>query len=305
MSTVIDLNNIDKSYWLTKNKEWVEARKIEWERIERWVVFYCETKSQVNIAKAYFLRGKTPNWEKWLGDSSKQEKPTLDLRLLLWLHPSEEVEVLKPLFKSFIESPLIRPVDTSGIGSFLSTELMYSITTVKSLDEYNFIYMEKKNKVIFDVMFADKDYLIEAAKTISVKPFRGNLYSKQSPLRFIKSGYSHFSFYRLWLSQTIPIKSLSQDSLFQYPDVLEYMYICCQEDAGYFQDIAPVNLIKFHKLFYCVLNVTERHAVDSIYANSAKYLCKMFDEREFAPEFKQMWLDVKSGKIEVENAWER
>jgi hypothetical protein len=28
------------------------------------------------------------------------------------------------------------------------------------------------------------------------------------------------------------------------------------------------------------------------------------DDREFFPEFKQMWLDVKAGKIEVQDPWE-
>jgi len=58
------LNEINTSYWLIKDKAWMEARKAQWPEIERFVEGN-RRKSEMNVIKQYFLRGTMPKWEKY------------------------------------------------------------------------------------------------------------------------------------------------------------------------------------------------------------------------------------------------
>ena len=58
----MSLESIDTSFWLTKDKAWVEARKADWPRIEK---MFChrKTKRALTVIKQYYLKGKMPKWE--------------------------------------------------------------------------------------------------------------------------------------------------------------------------------------------------------------------------------------------------
>ena len=57
------LEQLDTSFWLTKDKAWVVERKAKWQDIEPGIALR-RNKAETNMAKAYYLRGKQPNWEK-------------------------------------------------------------------------------------------------------------------------------------------------------------------------------------------------------------------------------------------------
>src|SRR5688572_11362615 len=100
----MSLEKIDTSYWKTKDAEWVAQREAQWPAIER-MVGAERRKSEINVIKDYFMRGKMPNWKKykeWNGDCRH-----VDLKVFLWLHPSDDHEVLKSLYKTYMESALI------------------------------------------------------------------------------------------------------------------------------------------------------------------------------------------------------
>lgn len=300
----IDVYNLDRSYWKVKDKEWVATRKAEWARIERWVSF-DRLKGEAKILEQYFLRGKTPDWGVFKADKFKNQKMLLDAMSLLWLHPSNDVDVLRSLFKGYVEHSDVRPVDiATGLAHFLECEFTRSTMPVKSLDAYDFTYMGKKNKVLFDAMYGDIEFLTTIPDLFREKVRKG-IFTKFEKNFYVSQGYINLLNASLWLNKASYIEEINNDSLFQYEDVLEYIYQCCLNDSDYFKDLHPDGVPSFHRLCTRVYEANEKHPADSIYANSAAYLCKMFDEREFAPEFKKMWLDVKAGKIEVEDAWER
>lgn len=122
MNTQMSLESIDTSYWKTKDKEWVEQRQAQWPAIER-VVSLNRRKADVNVIKQYFLRGKMPNWEKYKDWDDLYRH--LDLDLFLWLHPSDDHEVLKNLYRIYMESDLIDERDvTRGYGELIGNEFL-------------------------------------------------------------------------------------------------------------------------------------------------------------------------------------
>ena len=51
------LEQIDKSYWKLKDKQWVAERQANWPKFEAMLQDY-KTRKGLSIIKAYYLRGK-------------------------------------------------------------------------------------------------------------------------------------------------------------------------------------------------------------------------------------------------------
>ncbi len=135
----MSFESFDASYWLTKDKAWMEERKAQWPVIEK-VVSLNRKKTEVNVIKQYFLRGKMPKWEKYR-DWDDVFRP-LDLHTFLWLHPSNDPEILKVAYRCFMEAEVIDAQDVIvGYGSFLDAELISATSPYKSLEPYPYPFM--------------------------------------------------------------------------------------------------------------------------------------------------------------------
>ncbi|MDJ0940852.1 MAG: hypothetical protein QNJ00_13910 [Woeseiaceae bacterium] len=89
---------VDLSHWLLDDPKWVKKRERSWKRVEKLLGNY-KTKKCLNVVKAYFMKGKMPDWQK-LYEQLRFTNPYqshLDLFSLLYCHPVQEYEVLKPL----------------------------------------------------------------------------------------------------------------------------------------------------------------------------------------------------------------
>ena len=249
MSTEMSLKKIDTSYWKTKDKEWVEQRQAQWHAIER-VVGSERRKSEVNVIKDYFLRGKMPNWKKykeWNGDCRH-----VDLKMFLWLHPSDDHDVLKDLYKTYMESDLIHELDViKGYGSFVSHEFLSAASSKKTIEEYQFPFMGAKNIVLFRVMFEDVEYAKDRIRSLV-----GGQANYDKTAREIMEflGFSHFLFIRRWLMQneTLP---LCVNSLYQYGDVLEWCLttLTPNNEKEFLDGLqTPEYLKAFQRALYCL-----------------------------------------------------
>lgn len=297
----MSLDKIDTSYWLTKDKEWMEQRKSQWPDIEK-VVGLNRKKTEVNVIKQYFLKGKMPNWGKYK-EWDDLFRP-LDLNLFLWLHPSSDIDVLNHLYQEYVKSELIHPDDVlKGYGSFLEHEFMRATSPYKSIEEFPFPYMGKKNVLVFRILFGDIDYAERVINMHSDKTFNAEE-AKDFIFNFLN--YSHFLRMWHWLLQN-PESSLSRNCLYQYEDVLEWTSISMANEKNEFIDALSyeVNLNNYHKALYCFHHFDTEKEGDTCRTRFVHKIRKILDEREFIPEFKQMWEDVKAGKVDVKDPWKR
>jgi hypothetical protein len=298
----ISLEKINTSYWLTKDKDWKERRSAQWPAIEK-VVGINRNKAEVNVIKAYFLRGKMPKWEKYK-DWDKTFRH-LDLRMFLWLHPSDEPEVLIPLYKTYMESDVIHDRDvTAGYGSLLDNELLRAPSPYKSLKDYPFPFMGDKNIILFRIFFADIAY----AKECMVRLLDGQeSFDEKAAHLFEYKGYSHFLKVWSWLLQDAK-SPLMLNCLYQYDEVLEWCLttITNKSNNEFVKGLKePVYVTEFQKALYCIYHFDSEKNEVSCRSRALVKVRQLLDDNDFIPEFKQMWEGIKSGKIEVKNPWKR
>ncbi|MCE2572817.1 hypothetical protein [Motilimonas eburnea] len=299
----MDLEQLDTSDWLTKDKAWVAERKAKWEQLEPMLLIQRK-KTEVNAIKQYFLRGKQPNWKKYQ-DWDKSPRP-LNLFLFLWLHPSDDVAVLSQAYRAYMESKLIHPKDIpSGFGEFMTTELSYfSRDFDDDLEAYAALhpYVGEKNITLFRVMYQDHDY-IKAQLKPRFRFERHYLEAVAGVFRY--DGYISFMLLGFWLlkSNTSPF---CRYSLFQYPEVLELCLASLPYDKSFIPDIQnPIGVATYQKALYRIYHFDLEQEGDTPRANAVRYLRKRLDELECRPEFKQMWQQVKAGEVEVNDPWVR
>ncbi|MCP4978504.1 MAG: hypothetical protein GY931_20355, partial [Maribacter sp.] len=218
------LEKIDTSFWKTKDKVWKDERQSQWPAIER-VVKGNRRKTDVNVIKQYFLRGKMPKWESFRDWDDMFRH--LDLNMFLWLHPSSDLNVLKPLYKLYMESNLIHWRDvTLGYGLFLKHEFIVAPSTNRTIEEYPFPYMGDKNIVLFRIMFGDLDY---AKNKIKILGDGKKDFENREKYIFEFMGYHHFFRIGEWLLQDQD-SPFCKNCLYQYDDVLEWCLTTLTKD---------------------------------------------------------------------------
>lgn len=299
---MMNLEKIDTSYWLTKDKAWVVARKKQWPAIEKMLGNNIK-RSAVKVIESYFLRGKMPKWEKYCDDSYEGLRH-LHLSYFLWLHPSSDPEVLRPLYRCYMESNLIHPRDVIlGYRTFISHEFISAISK-KSLKAYEYPFMGEKNIIIFRLLFEDIDYAKQCMFTL-LGGQEG--FDKYAQGVFDSLGYVHIPFIKEWL--LLGSKSpLMLNSLYQHDEVLDWCLTTFSKnrEREFLDSLAfPINVLDFQKDLYCIYHFDNEKNEDSCRSQALVKVRQLLDDNDFIPEFKQMWEGIKSGEIEVKNPWKR
>lgn len=294
------LEKIDTSYWLTKDKDWMANRKDSWSSIEKMLPDI--TKKGQTIIKQYYLRGKMPNWQalkEW--DNNRRH---LNLLYFLWLHPSDDEQVLFTLYREYMMSELIHNRDAFlGYGTLLSSQIGNTSMGYTHMDECDFPQLGDKGLVIFNILFKDVGFanarLCNQLKT-------QNIHSLVMPNI---EGYQSLHTMRKWLSLEV-ILPVHQTWLLQFEEPLELWYEQCSKEAdNYFNDekisydrgLARKN--GGYKCLYCFYHFDIEKEGDTCRSRFVIKLRKMLNERDFSPEFKAMWADIKADKVEVDDPW--
>ena len=299
--SINDLSKIDTKYWLTKDKAWMEARKAQWPAIERFVEGN-RRRSEVNVIKQYFLRGTMPKWEKYWdwGDNDRH----VDVSVLLWLHPSSDPDVLKPLFIAYMESDLIHPLDViRGYSIFMDAEFVRTSSATETIDDYIFRYMGKKNIIVFRILFEDIDYVKEKVAALVVEDYRGLEGKFERTLE--RFGYLHFLRMSRWLLKDKK-SFLIPNCLYQYDEVLDWCMTMLTAHArdAFLKGIEPkAGLESYQKGLYRIHHFNTEEEGDTCRTHLVHKIRKMLDEHDFIPEFKQIWDDVKADKVNIKNPW--
>lgn len=306
----MSFDKLDTSHWHTKDKAWKEERLAQWPAIEEAVSSYGHRKTEINLIKQYFLRGKLPAWEKYRDWDSGCR--ALDLRMFLWLYPSEDPQVLKAAYHCYMESDEIQNEDISvGYSSFLGSELKDGTREYNDPDNsYKPVFMWGKNIILFRIMFEDLDYMLAQYERLieHKKEHQKERRRKVIRERVLEAfDYLFFRYYRRWLLMD-KSSSKTKYCLYQYDEVIDWLLTTITPNADkefvkIFEENPPVNVPGYQKALYCIYHFDTEKEGDTPRSAAVIKIRKILDEREFVPEFKQMWQDVKAGKVEVDDPW--
>lgn len=297
----MNLQEIDTSYWKIKDKAWMAERKANWLKIED--MFAAKSSKGVSPIKQYYLKGKMPNWDRFKDWENTHRH--LDILCFLWLHPSWDEQVLTELRDAYMGSELTIEDDIAiGLRNF-----MWSVTYAASYEDEEdqltcYPYCDGHNALLFKVLMGDlneESYEIQGYTTGDPVIMFGH---KKRFGRYPKCSVSHIAYMAQWLclKRLFPI---NEDMIYQYDQPLEWWYQSCIKEPEYFKkNNSSKSLKSFNKAFYRIHHFDTEKEGDTCRTRFVIKLRNMFDERDFFPDFKQMWEDVKSGKTQVESPWE-
>lgn len=315
--------DFDTSYWQPKDKLWMTEREQQWREIEKLLYGQHKGKKATAIIKRYFFKGTLPDWEK-LQDWDNEDGH-LDLMLFLYLHPSQDEEVLRPLRDAYMSSYQVKPRDImAGLRSLrsigeirsclgggvlflcedLEKEIPHLTEELESLPAYGkkppytyykqlILHTQGNNERLFRLMCPDpeqRSFHLPAERRETLMPaYR----------------YRDLWDWGKWLVLKPPLSMGAQDMLFQYDLPLKTWYAqCAQSQDDYELDVKPAALLPYMLVaLYRIHNFDQQAEGDSPRTRFVRKVTGMLDEREFVPAFKAMWEHVKSGGVKIKNPW--
>jgi hypothetical protein len=292
--------DIDTSYWKTKDREWMAARKQAWQRIEPMLVS-CKSGKGKTAVKQYFLKGKLPDWE--LFSEWENSDRHVDLFMFLWLHPSWEEEVLIPLRDAYMTSDQIVLRDLeAGFWTMLRWGTLmacqdYSDETEEEMQ--NGLVTDGHNELLFRIMMGD---LSQPDYEIAREPRWGGA---KPVFHLPPADIQDFFLMGRWLciEKMLPINN---DMLFQYDLPLEWWYQGCSRDEDYFMKNGdPVVLREMIlRSLWRIYNFNTDKEGPGPRTNFVNKMRKILDERSFIKEIEEMWRRVKAGKVQLDRPWD-
>ncbi|WPP47492.1 hypothetical protein [Pseudomonas sp. AN-1] len=315
-------DDFDTSHWHPKDKAWMAEREQQWREVEKLLYGLNKSKKAVGICKRYFFKGTLPDWKK-LQDWDAHERH-LDLMLFLYLHPSRDETVLRPLCEGYLRSRRVSRADIlHGFYSLRSVSeirscsgggvLCYLDDVEKDLPHlagelelltwgekppYQYrrrliLHTQGSNEWLFRLMCPDpeKNRLFELA-------------GQQSHMLYLQYRYQEIQTWGGWLRLTPPLSAGAADMLFQYDLPLETWYLQCTRNPNSYRQMleersAENVLIGLYRIHHFDLAAEG----DSPRTRFVQKFTAMLEQREFPAEFKALWEEVKRGEVEVEDAW--
>lgn len=296
------LSKIDTSFWLLNSPEWMLTREDKWQEIEHMLQIYKPKKKCLTPVKNYYLKGKMPNWKslKVWEDSDRH----LDIFLFLWLHPSDDIKVLKQLRDEYFGSTLILQRDLSvGYSSFLDSQITMASSRFPTLRRQpglkipQYPYLEGKGEVLFKV-------LMESWEENSHELLGQTDLGKKQVFNYPKAQMSYIADMGKWLAleELLP---LNKDFLFQYDFALAWWYQSVK-DCDYYNnsDFARQELPHHEKALYRIYAFDKEREGDPLRLSFAGKIRRILDEGDFkSSELKEVWGKIKTGKTIIAKAW--
>ena len=295
MSSEYIFPEVDKSHWLVNDKKWLAAREKGWAKVSRVLDEY-KSKKMINLVKRYYMKGETPDWIKYY-EKEHPEGYHLDLFSMLWLHPSRDYEVLKKIRNQYIACPF-----TTVEGFAMGVTVLHSIGYIRALSRWSrancknlsgdeeLLFRVTHDENINNTVVSKAQYTFKPDAPISWVELDINAYGLADIISISK-----------WL---LPgrFNDCSQYMLLQYDLPLEYFFKGLQDLQP--DDLYLVKGLEWTKKgLYRFYHFDVEKEGDTARTKLVHKLREMFDHREYSPLVKELWEQVKSGEIVVDEPW--
>lgn len=286
---------IDTSYWKLDDKDWVADRKAQWKHIVPMFQGGAhKSKRGLGIIKKYFLKGELPDFKALMEWNGLERH--LDLFCFLWLHPENDEALLTELRDAYVNHPYVL-ADDIDVG----LDIFFCYADVMAAEEYSEEELSSKlntggyNEMYFRILMGDSN-----------GAYRGTHKSNTWRVDSTKLSFIPLLVHMTRLLSNKTVNKLNEDVLYQYDGYLELWYKCIEHKEDCFEGKRGGRLLPIaEKALYRIHNFDTEKEGDTCRTRFVEKMRKILDEREFIPQFKQMWSDVKAGKIEVDNPWKR
>lgn len=162
-----------------------------------------------------------------------------------------------------------------------------------TIRRYLILHTQGSNEWLFRLMCPDpeKNRLFELA-------------GQQSHMLYLQYRYQEIQTWGGWLRLPPPLSAGAADMLFQYDLPLETWYVQCTRNPDSYRRMVEAQeadnvLIGLYRIHHFDLAAEG----DSPRSRFVQKFTAMLEQREFHPEFKALWEEVKRGEVEVENVW--
>ena len=289
----ISLEHIDTSHWKSDDKIWMKSRKARWPKYEKMLSKYKSRKG-LTIIKQYFLTGKMPDWlslKEW-----ENPERHLDIFCFVWLHPSQDESVLVAHRDAYMESDLILEEDIRiGLANFLRNGIQMACQA-NIVDPEPRIIVTDNNEILFRILMGD---LSKTKYEIQGYSSRDPVMQYGHPKRFFympKSSFDAVCTMSKWL-RLEKLKPINRGMLFQYDQPLEWWYRSCETNEDYFDDeLKRLSREYIEKALFEIYHFDTEKEGDTCRTHFVNKIRKIFDEREFIPDFKELCQNAKKAK---------
>jgi hypothetical protein len=287
---------IDTSYWKTDDKQWVKDRKNSWKDIK---VMFDESidipRKEVVAIKRYYLSGVLPDFEALSNEYEYHTAPCLFCAI--WLHPSLDKSVLTVVRNILVNSDIYRKNPHWNGFYFLFDYLGERASYPYKKKEMCMIpYTNGKNKLILEVMLGDIaiDNLPENDKYSEIK---------KSDYISTETIYHHTKWLsNKWLSNK-KLNYINDDCIYQYELFSEYWYVnSCKKMNSYTKNYQLKMIVEGFIRIDLFDVETEGDTARSRFVLNMK---NVLNNRDFASNLKEIWLDVKSRKLTMDNIMDK
>lgn len=258
-----------------------------------------KSKWALDIIKRYYLKGVMPDFEELR--NVKFRNGHLDLLCFIWFHPSRDELLLQQLRDQYVHSPLITEQDVGPcIEAFINSGILLSSNCFEEGGDSSYSDSVRKrmitgeNELLFDVLLGDINYPKipeQQSSSWSINKF-DLIYS---PLMWAA-----------WFLRADKLYPANDDVLSQYDEYLDYWYHSIRREDIIEEQRSELKELKeyYEQYLYAIYYFDVEREGDTSRSRMVRKFRKLFDDRDFLPEFEQIWADVKAGKIEKKDLWD-
>jgi len=287
--------DIDTSYWLTTDKDWMAERKEGWLKVARMLENW-HSKKNITAMKNYYLKGKLPQWNKY--SSTSDHLSPLGVFSFLWLHPSWDRSVLQNLRDQYLASEQIGQREAFDMSLFISFSTTMACIDYSDGGEDEVPQTDGHNEMLFDILMGD---INQPEMTLARTLHNGRKWVYTFPESDLFGSINDMG---RWLCVKT-MKAINQDMLYQYDKVLVWWYQSCSRDEDYFEKMAQADTMRQLTIdgLWRIYHFDTQQEGDTPRSRFVTKMRRILDEKPFIREFSDMWQAVKAGEVEIESPW--
>lgn len=279
---------IDKDYWRREDEDWLAIREAQWPAARQLLGFY-KPDTAMPVIEDFYPRGKLPSWRtltrRWREYDETERH--LDLFTLLWLHPSNEIEVLRELRDAYWTDGFGRTGYDVKAGFHILTHLGIELAAINGeavIETKDDPPVERPVSLQFD---ADTEVLA----TVMFEKLRGTDFQfGDSAYRLLTPGMNSIVRQTDWLAHDT-LTAYGSKMMLQHPEALRFCQIVVRADQK-----ALSRQIKRRKRLVLFLRLCagfqSDNPEDAPRVEFVEAVKRGFDEGSWPDELTALWSEV-------------